>query len=176
MPRRRKPKIVIIAGPNGAGKTTFAREFLLHEADCSEFINADLIALGLAPFAPETAAIAAAKIMLRRMRENVRKRNSFAFESTLSGRNYVRHIPRWRKLGYHVKIVFLSLPSPRLAIARVKARVVEGGHHVPAPVIRRRFKAGLQNFLRIYSQLVNAWVLYDNSGPELRVIAQKETP
>ncbi len=45
-------KIIIIAGPNGAGKTTFAREFLPNEANCPIFINADLIASGLAPFAP----------------------------------------------------------------------------------------------------------------------------
>jgi len=50
-------RIVIIAGPNGAGKTTFAREFLPNEAGCPIFVNADLIAAGLSPFAPELAAI-----------------------------------------------------------------------------------------------------------------------
>ncbi len=49
-------KIIILAGPNGAGKTTFAREFLPNEAACPVFINADLIAAGLSPFQPETAA------------------------------------------------------------------------------------------------------------------------
>ena len=57
-------KVVIIAGPNGAGKTTLALEFLPNEADCPNFINADLIASGLNPFAPEKAAIRAGKIML----------------------------------------------------------------------------------------------------------------
>src|ERR1044071_2572468 len=113
--RRTNPKILIIAGPNGAGKTTFAREYLPREAGLPEFINADLIAQGLSPFAPEKAAIAAGKMMLRMIHEKVRRRESFAFETTLSGRNYARHIARWRKSGYHVKLIFLSLSSVRIA-------------------------------------------------------------
>ena len=93
-------KIVIIAGPNGAGKTTFAREFLPHEADCPVFINADLIAAGLAPFQPEAAAMQAGRIMLNEIHENVARRRSFAFETTLSGKAYSRHIPQWRALGF----------------------------------------------------------------------------
>jgi predicted ABC-type ATPase len=54
----------IIAGPNGAGKTTFAREFLPNYADCKNFVNADLIAQGMAPFSPETAALRAGRTML----------------------------------------------------------------------------------------------------------------
>ena len=43
----RQKKILIIAGPNGAGKTTFATEFLPREAECPNFINADLDDLAL---------------------------------------------------------------------------------------------------------------------------------
>lgn len=132
MPRkRRRPRILIIAGPNGAGKTTFAQEFLLREADCPEFINADLIAQGLSPFKPEKAAFEAGKIMLREIQRRVAKKQEFAFETTLSGRNYARHIPRWRKRGYHVKLLFLSLPSADVAVTRVRMRVARGGHDVP---------------------------------------------
>src|SRR3954462_9690886 len=109
--RRGRPRIIIIAGPNGAGKTSFAREFLPNEAALPEFINADLIAQGISPFAPEKAAIAAGEMMNRLIREKIRRRESFAFETTLSGRNYARHIPRWRKAGFEVKLVFLSLDS-----------------------------------------------------------------
>jgi len=168
--RRARPKIVIIAGPNGAGKTTFAREFLPHEAGLPEFINADLIAQGLSPFAPERAAIAAGKMMLRMIHEKVRRRESFAFETTLSGRNYARHIPRWRRAEYHVTLIFLSLSSVRTALARVKDRVARGGHNVEPPVIRRRFMAGFRNFKDVYLQLVNSWLLYDNSGAIPRLI------
>ncbi len=82
----KKQRIIIIAGPNGAGKTTFAREYLLKEAHCPDFINVDLIAAGLSPFDPDRAAIQAGRLMLAEIQRRVRKRESFAFETTLSGR------------------------------------------------------------------------------------------
>jgi hypothetical protein len=97
-------KVVIIAGPNGAGKTTFAREFLPNEAHCPTFINADLIAAGLSPFQPETVAVRAGRLMLEEIEERVRHRQSFAFETTLSGRTYAKKIHEWQTLGYHVKL------------------------------------------------------------------------
>ena len=168
--KRPKPKIVIIAGPNGAGKTTFAQEFLVKEAGCADFINADLIARGLSPFNPEKVAIQAGKIMLAEIARRVTRKESFAFETTLSGRNYARHIPRWRKAGYHVKLIFLSLPSADAAVARVKMRVAQGGHDVAEGVVRRRFGLGLLNFKNVYRSLVDNWVLYDSSTDKPRVV------
>jgi predicted ABC-type ATPase len=160
------PKIVIIAGPNGAGKTTFAREFLPNEAHCPDFVNADLIAAGLSPFRPETAAAHAGRIMLEEVAARVARRESFAFETTLAGRGYMRMIVQWRAAGYHVELLFLSLPSPEMAIMRVAGRVAQGGHAVPEDVIRRRFAAGWRNFRAHYMRLVDSWVLYDNSGDQ----------
>jgi predicted ABC-type ATPase len=113
------PLILILAGPNGAGKTTFAREFLPAEAECPTFINADLIAAGLSPFHPERAAVRAGRLMLQLIAERTERGESFAFETTLAARNYAKSIPRWRARGYRVKLIFLDLPSPELAIARV---------------------------------------------------------
>ena len=93
-------RIIIIAGPNGAGKTTFAMEYLPNEANCPNFVNVDEIARGLDPLGPQRSALAAARLVLSRIREHVRLRDTFAFESTLAGRSYARSIPRWRKLGY----------------------------------------------------------------------------
>jgi len=169
-------KIVIIAGPNGAGKTTFAREFLPKEAGCPDFINVDLIAAGLSPFAPEKAALRAARLMLEEIRRRVSKGQSFAFETTLSGHNYARLIPAWRAAGYHVKLIFLSLPSPDLAVARVATRVAQGGHSVPEDVVLRRFESGLRNFHEVYRPLVNSWMLYDNSVTPHRFIAGGDNP
>jgi len=157
-------KIVIIAGPNGAGKTTFAREFLPNEAHCPTFINADLIAAGIAPFQPDTVAVRAGRMMLKEIENCVFARRSFAFETTLSGRTYLHKISEWRELGYHVKLIFLSLPSVDTAVARVAGRVAQGGHDVPEHVIRRRFNQGLSNFGNLYKTFVDAWILYDNSG------------
>lgn len=174
--RRRLPRIVIIAGPNGAGKTTFAEEFLPKEADCPDFINADLISRGLSPFAPEKAAYHAGKIMLTMMAAKLRSRGSFAFETTLSGLAYARQIPHWRDAGYHVKLIYLSLPSVELALARIRARVAQGGHNVPEAVVRRRFARGLRNLERVYKDLVDHWVVYDNSRSTPLVIDSGDQP
>lgn len=157
-------KIIIIAGPNGAGKTTFAREFLPREAGCPFFVNADLIAAGLSPFAPGAADIRAGRLMLEEIASHVRRGESFAFETTLSGRRYTRMIPRWQRMGYRIKLVFLHLTDVTVAIERVRVRVKQGGHNIPEDVIRRRYEAGWKNFQEIYKDLVDAWVLYDNSG------------
>lgn len=158
-------KIIIIAGPNGAGKTTFAEEFLPKEANCPIFVNADLIAAGLAPFDPDRAAFKAGRLMLEEIAEHARRGESFAFETTLSGRGYARLIPTWRADGYTVKLFFLRLASPELAVARVRQRVLEGGHNVAEPTIHRRFAAGLRNFYETYQPIVNEWAIYENSGP-----------
>ena len=121
-------KIIIIAGPNGAGKTTFARDFLPAEAQTLKFINADLIAAGLAPFNPETASISAGRLMLEEIDESVEAGKSFAFETTLSGLAYLKKIKEWQKRGYDVKLWFLSLPNDDIAVSRVAFRVQQGGH------------------------------------------------
>ena len=157
-------KIIIIAGPNGAGKTTFARSFLPEEAQCPRFINADLIAAGLSPFAPEVAALKAGRLMLAEIADCVRKGESCAFETTLSGLSYLAHIQQWREQGYHVSLFFLSLPDAEMAIARVAERVRQGGHNVPEAVIRRRFAAGSRHLEAAYKSVVDTWAKYDNIG------------
>ena len=162
-------KILILAGPNGAGKTTFAREFLPGDAECPTFVNADLIAAGLSPFAPETVALRAGRVMLEEIERHVAQGVSFAVETTLSGRGYARLIPRWRAQGYRVELFFLSLPNAEAAIARVAERVSQGGHNIPEATIRRRFDTGLANLRQLYAPLVHSWALYDNAG-ELPVL------
>jgi predicted ABC-type ATPase len=172
-----KPRrIIIIAGANGAGKTTFAREYLPREANCPDFINVDLMAAGLSPFDPDKAAFRAGRLMLSEIQRRVRNGESFAFETTLSGRGYARMIPQWRAAGYRVKLIFLNLPSPEIAIARVAARVAQGGHDVPSGVIRRRFDTGLRNFRNVYMHLVDRWEWYDNSGSSPELISSGDTP
>ena len=163
-------KIIIIAGPNGAGKTTFARDFLPAEAQTLRFINADLIAAGLAPFNPETASFKAGRLMLEEIDECVDAGHSFAFETTLSGLVYLKKIPVWQAHGYQVKLWFLSLPNEDIAVSRVAHRVHQGGHNIPEPVIRRRFKAGLANFHERYSKAVDSWAFYDSSGMHPKLI------
>ncbi len=159
-----QPRILMIAGPNGAGKTTFAREYLPHEGGCPDFINADLIAAGLSPFDPDRVAVRAGKLMIEEIRRRVASSESFAFETTLSGRAYARMIPEWQGAGYRVELTFLWLPAVELAIERVRIRVSQGGHGIPEEVIRRRYRQGWENFQGVYRGLVNHWRLYDNCG------------
>ncbi len=163
-------KILIIAGPNGAGKTTFATEFLPNEAGCPEFVNADLIAAGISPFQPERLAFPAGRLMLARIRELVRTGTSFAFETTLSTRAYLRMIPQWRRSGYRVKLYFLALPDPEFAILRVRNRVRMGGHAIPEEVIRRRFHRGGENLRETYLGIVDEWSIYDGSQDPPRLV------
>lgn len=160
----RMSHIYMIAGPNGAGKTTFAQQFIPATLNVTQFINADLIAYGLSPFAPEREAIQAGKLMLRQIDKLVDMGESFCLETTLAGRSYARMIPVWQGKGFAVRLIFLSLENVEMAIARVAERVAQGGHCIPEDVIRRRFVAGLANFKNVYKNIVDTWALYDNSG------------
>ena len=172
----KQKKIVIIAGPNGAGKTTFAREFLPYEGDCPIFVNADLIAAGIAPFQPETVAFRAGRLMLQEIAHHVAEGSSFAFETTLSGKTYAPMIGRWRADGYLVKLIFLSLASADDAVARVATRVRQGGHNIPTETIRRRFESGLVLFHATYKRRVDFWQLFDNSGNSPVILEEGANP
>lgn len=152
----------MIAGPNGAGKTTFAREFLPKFADCPNFVNVDLIATGLEPFKPETAAIEAGKVMLKKIQTLASHHSTFGFETTLSGTRYLDLFKQLRSKGYKVHLIFLWLPNAEMAVQRVKDRVRQGGHAVPEIDIRRRFDRGLKNLKR-YMPQSDTWLILDNS-------------
>lgn len=164
------PRCIIIAGPHGAGKTTFAHEFLPHDVGIMHFVNADLIASGLSPLRPELAAIAAGRLFLVELHRLASRRAEFAFETTLSGLGYLKHLRRWKNAGYNIQIIFLYLSSPRLALRRIAARVKQGGHNVPRTDVMRRFARGWQNFQTAYRPLADTWAVYDNSGPTPRLL------
>ncbi len=166
------PSLIALAGPNGAGKSTAGPDLLKDTLGITEFVNADLIAQGLSPFAPDRAAVAAGRIMLERLRDLVRQRTTLAFETTLSGRAYARWIADLLETGYLFHVIFLWLPSPEQAIARVADRVRRGGHHIPDEVVHRRYHGGLRNFFRLYSPMATSWRLYDSSGERPQIIAR----
>lgn len=165
-------KLYIIAGPNGAGKTTASFTILPEIFDCQEFVNADEIARGLSPFNPEVVAFQAGRIMLTRINELLELDKTFALETTLSSNSYVSFIERAKLKGYEVILLFLKLDSEELAIERVKTRVVEGGHNIPIAIIRRRYKKGLKNLFQKYIQIVDKWIIVDNSEIRFKFIAE----
>lgn len=157
------PNIYIVAGPNGVGKTTFSREFLPRYAICRNFINADLIAAGLAPFAPESVAIQAGRLVLGEIDRFANQRIDFGLETTLAGRSYISLIRRLKNRGYKIHIYFLWVPTDDVTLARVKERVLKGGHDVPDADVRRRFSRSIENFLNHYRPLADSWILFNNS-------------
>jgi predicted ABC-type ATPase len=165
--------VYIIAGPNGSGKTTFAKEFLPDYVNCPNFVNADLIAQGLAPFEPRAAAIKAGKLVLQQIHEYAKRGVDFAFETTLSGKSYTSLLAKLKAKGYVLHLFFLWLPGAELAIARIKERVQEGGHNVPAEDVRRRFVRGINNFFALYEPLFDSWMLFDNSKAKPVLIAKR---
>jgi predicted ABC-type ATPase len=130
----------VIGGPNGAGKTSTALDLLRDAVGIEAFVNAEVVAQGLAGFKPQSAAFQAGRVMLRRLQELARERQDMAFESTLAGRSTHRLLTDLLAVGYEVNVFYLWLPSPDLAVARVRRAAVQtGGHDVPENDIRRRF-------------------------------------
>src|SRR3989338_8662875 len=171
----KQPHLYVIAGPNGSGKTTFASEFLQHYAECPAFINADTIARGLSGFSPDAVALKAGRILLEQIEAYASKRIDFAFETTLSGTNYLARFRELKKQGYAIHLFFLWIPDVQLSMARVASRVKMGGHDIAEKVVRRRFHKGIQNFLNYYRTIVDSWMLFDNSGSVPHLIAEEKT-
>jgi predicted ABC-type ATPase len=163
------PTCWIIAGPNGAGKTTFALEYLPHVAKCFRFVNADLIAAGLSPLAPQRELLAASRLFLSEVENCIRQRNDFAIETTLAGRGYLKLVHRLRNDGWRVELVYLALPSQEMSRRRVAERVSHGGHDIPPADIARRFPRSLRHLLEVFSHEVDACRCFMNGDtvPEL---------
>jgi predicted ABC-type ATPase len=168
-----RPNVIMLAGPNGAGKTTSSRSLLKDVLDVTTFVNADIIAQGLAGFDPESAAWEASRIMLERLDDLADKRQDFAFETTLAARSYVQRIEKWRSEGYCFQLYYFWLPSADLAVQRVALRVKNGGHDIPESTIRRRYSQSLRNLFGLYMPLADVWQVYDNEkqGPA-RLVAR----
>lgn len=168
------PNLYIISGPNGAGKTTASYTVLPEILDCREFVNADEIARGLSPFNPEGVAIEAGRLMLMRIEELLAACEDFAIETTLATRSYVSLVRRAQAKRYTVTLVYFRLESPELAAERVAQRVAGGGHNIPTDVIRRRYEKGINNLFELYINVVDSWLIFDNTNSEIHIIAERK--
>lgn len=169
------PKCWIIAGPNGAGKTTFALDYLNKDKDFpGNFINADLIAAGLSPLNPEKEVFNASRILLLKINENIERKQDFAFETTLSGKTYLKLVQRLKLLGWSVTLIYLALPNMAMSKQRVAERVKHGGHNIPAKDIERRFSRSLNNLLKHFSNIVDNCLCFMNEGKKpVLIFSQK---
>ena len=161
-----QPTCYVIAGPNGAGKTTFALRYLPERTGCRNFINADLIADGLSPLDASLVQVEAGKLLLREIRANVEKRCDFAFETTLSGRSYIRLLEDLRTNEWRIVLFYLWIPSAEFSRLRVLQRVQDGGHDIPDEAIARRYNRTVSNLLNVFPRLCDEIICYDNSHPE----------
>ena len=169
MNANKQPVCWIIAGPNGAGKTTFALKYLPAVANCSVFVNADLIAAGLSPLAPEKELVTASRLFLKEITRHIKRGADFSFETTLSGRSYLQLIQRLKTEGWQVQLIYLALPSMEMSKMRVLERVAHGGHNIPSATIERRFSRSLQNLFADYSSMANQTRCFmnDSESPQL---------
>lgn len=166
------PTCHIVAGPNGSGKSTFAINYLPRYAGCCEFVNPDLIAIGLSPFNPQHVALKAGKLVLERISELSRERVVFAFETTLSGLGYMNHIRRMKEQGYRISLYYLWAPSSDLLISRIRQRVQSGGHHVPDEDVLRRYIRSREQLSR-YLPLVDTFRVFDNSESQTALVYER---
>jgi predicted ABC-type ATPase len=166
--------VVLLGGPNGAGKTTAASIVLPKMLGIREFVNADEIARGLSPFNPEGSALAAGRLMIERMRELMRNGESFAFETTCSGRGHARTLQACRAEGYRITLLFLWLSAPEVALVRVARRVAQGGHRIPSDVVVRRYAAGLRNMRHLYLPIADVAYIYDSTDEGGVMIAERQ--
>jgi predicted ABC-type ATPase len=171
---RGKHRLYVVAGPNGAGKTTFAKVFLPKVAGSTHFINADLIAAGVAPLAPEQAALKAGKLLLAEIESASQKGIDFGFETTLSGESCVNLFRRMIERGYEIHLFFLWIPTLEQSLKRIEARVKRGGHFIPDDVVKQRFHRGLHHLFHLYAPLLYSWAMFDNSDLSPALIAYQE--
>ena len=169
----KKPSLIIFAGANGSGKTTAAR-LLLPKLKITEFVNADDMAQGLSRFDPAGQALAAGRLVLKRVGDLIAGGASFAIETTLSGKTLERLIRKASKKGYHVEMHYIFCADLRINLARIKNRVKQGGHHVPADDVRRRYWRSLQNLYSPYFELCDTVTVYDTTSGDLQPLGEKE--
>lgn len=159
------PWLWLLAGPNGAGKSTYAPNLA---ADVEGTVQPDELVDKFSPLSSESRAFQAGRRAVRRTAELLEQRRSFAIETTLSGRRHIKLIERVRSDGWSVGVVYIGLGSPELAIERVRERVSQGGHDVPAADVRRRYGRSLGNLARVF-KLVDRVIILDNSSVRNRM-------
>jgi predicted ABC-type ATPase len=158
------PSLTFIAGANGSGKTTLTRWNVELFRDIP-VLDPDTIGKTLQSQATPALPIAAARQVLMSAREHLRNAQSFAVETTLSGKNYFRMMLDARGHGFEIVLVYIGTENVEINLARIRNRVLSGGHNVPSEDVRRRYLRSFKN-LPMAIQRADHTILFDNSTEE----------
>jgi predicted ABC-type ATPase len=159
-----RPRFTIIAGANGSGKTTLTR-WNAESFRNIPLLDPDAISKALQPTMPGTSAIAAARHVLIAAHEHIRKGESFAVETTLSGQGYLQMMLEARACGFEAVLVYIGTENVEINLARIRDRVLAGGHNVPEADVRRRYQRSFQKLATAISRADHT-ILFDNSTEE----------
>lgn len=169
-------ELIILAGSNGSGKTTFAKELLKEHK--IQFLNADEIALRFCKNEKniKQKRISAGRKFILAIEDVLKRKKSFAVESTLSGTYLLKIIKKAKKSAYRISIIYVFIDNPNIALERIKSRVKSGGHDVPKEDILRRFSRSTNNFWKLYMPVADDWTIFYNGIEKLVPIANGEKP
>jgi predicted ABC-type ATPase len=158
------PRFYVLAGTNGAGKSSIAGAMLIEEG--VEYFNpdeaAELIRVANPGITLEEAQSAAWDEGKRLLERAIKERLDYAFETTLGGKTIPALLEKATEAGIEVRIWYVGLTNAELHIARVRARVMRGGHDIPEEKIRQRYSRSVLNLIQLMPKLTELRV-YDNS-------------
>jgi predicted ABC-type ATPase len=161
------PIILVLAGTNGAGKSSVGGEKLRRHSGEADYFNPDEEAAALRKAHPSWTAlqanIAAWETGVRLLDDAIRERRDHYFETTLGGRTITGRLESAIEAGFGVRIWYVGLETVELHLARVAARVAQGGHNIPEADVRRRFVESPRNLARLTPGLAEL-KLFDNSA------------
>jgi predicted ABC-type ATPase len=157
------PRLTIIAGANGCGKSTLtSRSSFIYK---TPLLDPDAISKALQPSIPGASAVAAARQVLISAGKHIERSESFAVETTLAGKHYLRMMVDARIRGFEVVLVYIGTENVEINLARIRNRVLAGGHDVPESDVRRRYQRSFKSLL-IAMERADHTILFDNSTEE----------
>ena len=171
-----RPKFWIVAGPNGSGKSSIYTDTDIDDFGGSVWIiNPDLLTARIQEIEhlkPRAANIAAVTRIYSWLEASIAAYQTIGVETVLSTEKYRALVLAAKAHGFEVRLIYILLSSPELAVERVKLRVGKGGHHVPATKIRQRRVRSLKQLPWFLKNSDLAWI-FDNSGAKPAQIARK---